>query len=368
MKLLKTVPEAVMVAAFLKAEISSVRFSDDLKSTMEKLGIAEKIVVNPNLQDEHENQLRARLLGDYRGYKQHREIFQNFPDDLVWYRAELTRQEIGKLRYVDYSYWNELTDHTHLVKDAVKNIQKGKIIFNVSHDRFWAVTEQIKRGGHDFEPMILWGNDANSPLEILEGHLRATAFGLAGDKAPENISVIVGLQSKVGLARGTVKLVPYDLSWETRFAAEAKLLQQKLGIDATSIQHVGSTAIPGILAKPIIDIAVPVDSLDVADKWAQPLAELGYWDKGPQLDMPERRFFAKGPDGNRTVYLHLATRDEYQRLLAFRDALRANPSLAKEYSDLKVGLAASLGDNRAAYTHQKDDFIKRILRPTTNGL
>lgn len=169
------------------------------------------------------------------------------------------------------------------------------------------------------------------------------------------------MSDNIGLARGTVKLVSYDPSWQARFEAEAKLLQQKLGISADHIQHVGSTAIPGILAKPIIDIATPVDSLTVVDEWVEPLAELGYWNKGPQADMPKRRFFTKGPEDKRTVYLHVVTNEEYKRLIAFRDALRANLELAKVYSDLKAKLAASLADDRAQYTRQKNDFIQEIL-------
>lgn len=194
MKLLNKIPEAAMVAAFLKAEFSSVRFGNELKEAMGMLGTTEGLVSDPNIEDEAENELRARVLGEYRGYRQNRKIFKGFPDNLTWYEAELTRAEIGDLHYVDYSYWNELTDHTHRVKDAVANINKGKVVFNVNHDRFWAVTEDIRQGKHDFEPMIVWGDSQDSTLTILEGHLRATAYGLAGAKAPAIIKVIIGLR------------------------------------------------------------------------------------------------------------------------------------------------------------------------------
>lgn len=166
----------------------------------------------------------------------------------------------------------------------------------------------------------------------------------------------------VGLARGTVKLVPYNPAWQDRFSVEEALLCQKLGLNKANIQHVGSTAIPGILAKPIIDIAILVDSLALADVWAKALAEIGYWDKGPQPDMPTRRFFAKGPENKRTIYLHLVTSEEFERLIRFRDSLRADSTLAKEYSDLKQQLATSFANNRAYYTSQKDSFIQGVLR------
>ncbi|HEV7454378.1 MAG TPA: hypothetical protein VGO07_03905 [Candidatus Saccharimonadales bacterium] len=196
MKLLKEILETAMVAAFLKAELPSARFGDELKKAMNALGVAESIISEPNVENETENELRARVLGSYRGYRQNRQIFQGFPADLSWYEAELAREEIGGLHYVDYSYWNELSDHTHLVKNAVANINKGKIIFNMSNDRFLAVAEDIRHGQHDFEPMIVWGESKAPVLTILEGHLRATAFGLAGENAPATIKVIVGLSDQ----------------------------------------------------------------------------------------------------------------------------------------------------------------------------
>lgn len=194
MRLVASIPESTMVATFLKAELDSERFAEELKRTMQKLRVPESIIATPNLQDKQENQIRAKVLGDYRGYKQNREIFTNFPENLAWYLAELNRAEIGNLHYVDYSYWNELTDNTHLVKDAVKNIQDGKIVFNVPNDRFLTLAEKIGNQEHDFEPIIVWGKDEYGALTILEGHLRATALGLAGDKTPKTIKAILGLK------------------------------------------------------------------------------------------------------------------------------------------------------------------------------
>lgn len=182
-----------MVAAFLRAEISSARFSADVKVAMQSFGVEESVISRPDITDARENARRAKVLGAYRGYRQNREMFEGVPDDLTWYDAEITRSEIGDLRYVDYSYWNELTNDTHKVMEGVRNIQKGVVVFGVSNDRFLAFAEEIRNGEHGFEPMILWGHDVAAPLEILEGHLRATALGLAGEKAPAAIHVLVGL-------------------------------------------------------------------------------------------------------------------------------------------------------------------------------
>lgn len=167
---------------------------------------------------------------------------------------------------------------------------------------------------------------------------------------------------KLGLARGAVKLVPHDPAWHELFTAEASVLSQKLGVDVNTVYHVGSTAVPGIAAKPILDIAMSVDSIEIAGIWAVPLATVGYWDKGKEQDMPGRRFFAKGPEDNRTVYLHVVTPKEFDRLIRFRNTLRANPDLAKQYSQLKQKLAAENSTSRTAYTTAKSDFIQSVLR------
>ncbi len=165
----------------------------------------------------------------------------------------------------------------------------------------------------------------------------------------------------IGLARGTVRLEPYDPAWYTMYASEAQLLRNTLDIPPEHIQHVGSTSIPGMVAKPIIDIAIRVDTLERAEQWEDTLASLGYWYKGLETHMPHRRFFAKGPESKRTVYLHIVDRKEFERLIKFRDFLRANPEAAAEYAELKQRLASDNANNRARYSQLKNDFIQSIL-------
>lgn len=167
--------------------------------------------------------------------------------------------------------------------------------------------------------------------------------------------------SDIGLARGTVRLEPYNLSWSALYQVEAKLIQKQLAIKEADIQHVGSTSIPGMVAKPIIDIAIRVTSLDIAEQWKDRLESLGYWYKGVQSDMLDRRFFAKGSDDKRLVYLHVVNETEFDRLIKFRDLLTNNKQAAAEYTNLKVKLAASNADNRANYSKLKNSFIQSIL-------
>lgn len=167
--------------------------------------------------------------------------------------------------------------------------------------------------------------------------------------------------SDLGLKSGTVKLVEYNSNWSKLYELEAQNLRETLDIAAERIQHVGSTSIPGLPSKPILDIAILVDSLDTAEEWKDALAKLGYWYKGIEPDLPDRRFFAKGPREKRTVYLHIVNKREFESLLKFRDRLRDNTSLVKEYTTLKRKLAAEHKDNRDIYTRSKNDFIKSVI-------
>lgn len=165
----------------------------------------------------------------------------------------------------------------------------------------------------------------------------------------------------LGLKRGTVKLVPHKASWHRTYADEARQIQNTLHIESSSIQHVGSTSIPGILAKPILDIAIRTNSLDIVDAWIPHLEKLDYRYKGFEPNMPQRRFFTKGPEELRKIYLHIVDDEEFKKMTTFRDVLAANSRLAEEYSSLKQKLAITNENDRQQYTHLKNEFITNVL-------
>jgi GrpB-like predicted nucleotidyltransferase (UPF0157 family) len=165
------------------------------------------------------------------------------------------------------------------------------------------------------------------------------------------------------IADEPIRLTSYELDWPARFESERATLEEAIGTWATGgIHHVGSTAVPGLEAKPIVDILVGVDSLEAAQPCFAPLAQLGYLYAPYRAD--EMHWFCKPHPSHRTHHLHLVPtgskrfRDE----LAFRDRLRASPEAAGEYAALKRDLAARYADDREAYTDAKADFIGRILR------
>ena len=161
--------------------------------------------------------------------------------------------------------------------------------------------------------------------------------------------------------REAVELVPYDPTWPARFAFEREQIAAALGDLARAVHHVGSTAIPGLDAKPIIDIMVVVRHLDDAVACIAPLQALGY----AFIDYPQnvdRRFFRKGLP--RTHHLHIVA--EGSRSLAdhldFRDALRADPALRQQYQALKRALAGKHRRDRAQYSERKGAFIGETIR------
>jgi len=166
----------------------------------------------------------------------------------------------------------------------------------------------------------------------------------------------------IGLKRGIVKLVKYDPKWRKSFAYEMKKIKKVFGKDVLDIQHVGSTAIPGILAKPIIDIALIVPSLSKAGRYKEKLKKIGYEIKKNDK-RKERLFFTKGPEERRTHYLHIGEIGSgyAEDMILFRDYLRQYKITAKNYSELKEKLAKEYKDKREIYSAKKEKLVEEIL-------
>lgn len=167
-------------------------------------------------------------------------------------------------------------------------------------------------------------------------------------------------EQRIGLAKNEVRLVEHQPEWSTMFIRERERIAAALDGGFVDIQHVGSTAIPGIAAKPIIDIAVAVDDIRKVGECVAPLESLGYIYRG-ELGLPDRHFFILGEP--RIVNLHLTQLHfrEWRRQIAFRDYLRANAAAAAGYDALKKQLAERFPLERERYTEEKSAFILNIL-------
>jgi GrpB-like predicted nucleotidyltransferase (UPF0157 family) len=161
-----------------------------------------------------------------------------------------------------------------------------------------------------------------------------------------------------------VTIADYDPQWPILFESEKAAILSLIGHVVVAVEHVGSTAVPGLGAKPIIDIMVAVRYLADAQECVGPLQSIGYkYIPEHEASIPERRFFRKPPHGTRAFHLHMVklTSDFWKRHLLFRDYLRTHRKEAQRYYQLKKELAAKFGLDRDAYTDAKASFIESVL-------
>jgi GrpB-like predicted nucleotidyltransferase (UPF0157 family) len=164
-----------------------------------------------------------------------------------------------------------------------------------------------------------------------------------------------------GNTRHPVRLVPFDRQWAKMFRDRAAALQGALSPHVDSIDHIGSTAIPGMLAKPVIDIDVTVRSLDDIAPATHILVGLGYEPRGNHHDDDMWAFLFRDNVSSCRTYLCPPENLTHRRRMAFRDYLIARPDAAKDYATLKTRLAAKFESDGDAYTAAKRDFIESIL-------
>ena len=168
----------------------------------------------------------------------------------------------------------------------------------------------------------------------------------------------------LGLKRGTVRLLPHQTSWEENAAQTIKLLWTVLAGIAVDIQHIGSTSIRHICAKPIIDLAVGVHSLEDILPVISRLEGIGVIYRN--ADHPGQQLFVMGDFENeiRTHHIHVVEVDNpaWHNYIIFRDYLNANPGKAMLYNDLKQNLFTQYADNRGAYTAGKQELIAQLLK------
>ncbi len=162
---------------------------------------------------------------------------------------------------------------------------------------------------------------------------------------------------------GKIVIEDYNPGWPAYFEEERARLAQAFGPYALDIHHVGSTSVPGLGAKPIIDIAVATERYPLPDEVVARVLALGFEHKG-EFGIPRRHYFRRASNGRYGVHVHAneRTSDDYKRHLLFRDYLRAHPQRARAYEELKRRLAEQAGHDREVYTEMKAGFIMETLR------
>jgi hypothetical protein len=209
MRTVRPISEAEMVALFLATEYPSPRTHQHILQVLQREGWPPSIIEQPNLRDGQENAQRRSILGAYRGYGQntdyfeglpsdmeYTDYFEGFPPDVQWEQAMLSRQELEQVRYIEYDYWVELSGGSRLPRDAREHILAGDEVFGVSNQRVLQMAEAF-RSGTQFPTLILVGKNRESPLVVLEGHMRLTAMFLAPECLPAGLEVMVGFSEQM---------------------------------------------------------------------------------------------------------------------------------------------------------------------------
>jgi GrpB-like predicted nucleotidyltransferase (UPF0157 family) len=166
----------------------------------------------------------------------------------------------------------------------------------------------------------------------------------------------------LGLKKGTVRLVPYSQEWKGLFESEERALCERLGHLAVDIQHVGSTAVPGLAAKPILDVLIGVARIADGEKNIPLLEGMGYSYAGELFDGDF--FFTKGTEENITHHLHLVAFEgqRWRNYLSVRNHLRRDKEAQQKYRELKAELVAKFPNRRERYAEGKSAFIRGIIQ------
>ena len=164
----------------------------------------------------------------------------------------------------------------------------------------------------------------------------------------------------LGLAGAGVSLFSTHEAWAAEFQIEKARIAEAVGPHILDIQHVGSTSIPGVPAKPILDVLVGVQNFERAAVCILPMESIGYFYRG-EFGIPRRHYFVKGDP--RTHHVHMVERAsrDWHITVTFRDFLRSDPDSAREYAEAKQRLAAKHAQDRSAYQQEKDKVVEDIL-------
>jgi hypothetical protein len=174
-RLLETVDEAHVVAAFLRAELASERFAEPLRASLQQLAADERLVTEADVDDTTANELRRRVLAACRA-----DSLGSRLDGLAWRRAALTRDEVLAIRYSAWDYWLEISDGTRLPAVAA-------VLFRGDgEDASW---EEVETGA---TPLIAVRADANARIVVVEGHVRLTAYALFPERLPHELEILLG--------------------------------------------------------------------------------------------------------------------------------------------------------------------------------
>lgn len=201
MKRIRETNKNEVILEFLKGELSSKRFNDKLNNTLSNMNILSSIITNGNIFDNEENIIRHNIMYEYRN-----DLLKNFPKIDKWIYVEFDESDIYNINYIDYDYWNILSNNTSKPTEAAKNIKNGTMVFDVSNQPFIDGLEYLKT--NKFPPIILITCNNNDFL-IIEGHSRMTVYGLE-PKLFDNTYGFIGYCSTDEMSKYDYRMVTHD--------------------------------------------------------------------------------------------------------------------------------------------------------------
>jgi hypothetical protein len=194
-RILRPASEAEVVAAFLRAEIESARWGDQLRDILRKDGVDESVLSHPDVEDAAANAYRARVLDRHRGWLQRIGLFDELPRDLEWALAALTPEEVIAMRYIAWDWWLEISDGTRDPSVAADRIRRG-LVPGADLDQDRALAERLRSPTPPPELIAIARPDL-AKLVVLEGHVRLTAYALFPELLPAELDVFVGTSDQV---------------------------------------------------------------------------------------------------------------------------------------------------------------------------
>jgi GrpB-like predicted nucleotidyltransferase (UPF0157 family) len=174
--------------------------------------------------------------------------------------------------------------------------------------------------------------------------------------------------SCLGTKGGHIEVVAYRAEWPALFEKEAAWIREACGDWVIAVEHIGSTSVPGLAAKPILDIMPGLAQTDDGHRTVEGMRRIGYEYHG-EHGMPGRFHFDRGVSGATVVHVHMFEVGTYnwRRHLAFRDTLRRDAAVAAEYQRLKIDLAIRFRNDRKAYTDAKSAFVQAVVAKALAG-
>jgi nucleoside-specific outer membrane channel protein Tsx len=196
MKILQEIDEDEVISIFLRAEYYSDRFNQKLSAALKSTGNDKNLIIHPNISDQKENEARREIMGKYRGFGQNRDLFENFPQEINWFRVIISSVELNEVLFINWDYWKEITDGTRRPVILAKKIKSKKIQQDEEIGRFENVAKALD-SGKQFNELIMVAKDRQSRFVVLEGHVRLTAYYLSQKGLPNELEAIVGFSEQI---------------------------------------------------------------------------------------------------------------------------------------------------------------------------